>query len=175
MLDPIPNLPVVSVPPKRRPAVKRNGTKYESKLDILDMIEKIHGALCICLSHNYYRIVIGDFGLGDGYHNPPQAVAEIWRDLLLFDPDICGQFKSVDFAFVDPMQSTTQWFRDERQKDNERRRICALANGGTSSTSTKRARPLYSLPAPTDMAIFQSVFDKKEIERVMQEALRVGR
>ncbi|KAG6123079.1 hypothetical protein E4U14_000031 [Claviceps sp. LM454 group G7] len=170
-LNPIPVLPVVSVPPVRRPSVNGNGTEYTSEMDLLDTIEKIRGALLICLYHHCHRIVVGDFGLGDGYHNPPQAVAEIWRDLFVFDPDIRGQFKSVDFVFLDPMQSTTQWLQDEKQEHNERERINNLARGGTSSTSN-RAEPPSSRPAPTDMAIFQSVFDKKEVDRVAQKALR---
>ncbi|KAG6129866.1 hypothetical protein E4U38_004797 [Claviceps purpurea] len=172
-LDPIPDLPVVSVPPVRKPEGRGNGTKYAYPQEELDMREKIRGALRICLHNNYNRVVIGDFGLGDGFHNPPHAVAEIWRDLLLFDPDICGQFESVDFVFVDPMQRTTQLFRDEKQKHNERRRARQAAKEGTSSTSTRRAPS--SQPAPTDMAIFESLFDEKEIERVVEHAALINR
>ncbi|KAG6037273.1 hypothetical protein E4U40_006262 [Claviceps sp. LM458 group G5] len=172
-LNPIPDLPVVSVPPVLRPRGKRNGSLYLYEEDKFAMEAKIRGALRVCLYHKYDRVVIGDFGLGDGYHNPPQAVAEIWRHLFLFDPDLCGQFKSVDFAFVDPMQSTTQWFQDERQKRNERGRARRAAEQGTTSTSTKHADS--SQLAPTDMAIFESVFDETEIKRVLERAALINR
>ncbi|KAG5970694.1 hypothetical protein E4U56_007482 [Claviceps arundinis] len=172
-LNPIPNLPVVSVPPVRRPPVNGDGTEYILEEDLLDMIAKIRGALLMCLAHLCNRIVVGDFGLGDGYYNPPQAVAEIWRDLFLFDTDIRGLFKSVDFVFLDPMQSTTQWLQDERQKHNEREWMNNLARDGISLTNNWEEPP-SSRPAPTDMAIFQSVFDKKEIERLTQKALRAN-
>ncbi|KAG6146005.1 hypothetical protein E4U37_000587 [Claviceps purpurea] len=167
-LDPIPDLPVVSVSPVRNPGVKGNGTKYQYQKDESTMREKICGALRICLHNNYDRVVIGDFGLGDGFHNPPQAVAETWRDLLLFDPDLCGQFESVDFAFVDPMQSTTQVLWDERRKFNEERRADCSAKEGTFPYTL--GGPLNSRRAPTDMAIFESVFHPDEIKRVREVA-----
>ncbi|KAG6047437.1 hypothetical protein E4U39_000490 [Claviceps sp. Clav50 group G5] len=172
-LDPTPNLPVVLVSPVLRPRGKRNGSLYLYEEDRFAMEAKIRGALRVCLYHKYDRVVIGDFGLGDGYHNPPRAVAEIWRDLFLFDPDLCGQFKSVDFAFVDPMQSTTQWFQDERQKQNETDRARRAAEQGTTSISTRHADS--SQLAPTDMAIFESVFDETEIKRVLERAALINR
>ncbi|KAG6234210.1 hypothetical protein E4U26_005947 [Claviceps purpurea] len=165
-LDPIPDLPVVLVHPVRKPPVQGYGTKYQHQTDEEVMGEKIREALHICLHHNYDRIVIGDFGLGDGFHHPPQAVAEIWRELLLFNCHFRGRFESVDFAFIDPVQSTTKWFRDERHRRNEETRI-------GDSASTSRAEPPCSQPAPTDMAIFESVFDEKEIERVLQHAASI--
>ncbi|KAG6184987.1 hypothetical protein E4U27_000733 [Claviceps purpurea] len=172
-LDPTPNLPVVLVSPVLRPKVTGNDTAFSDVEDKVCMREKICSALRICLHHEYDRVVIGDFGLGDWHRNPPQAVAEIWRDLLLFHPDLCGQFKCVVFAFVDPMQSTTQLFRDRKQKINEERRARQAAKEGTSSISTRRT--LSSQPAPTDMAIFESLFDEKEIERVVEQAALVNR
>ncbi|KAG5995804.1 hypothetical protein E4U52_007782 [Claviceps spartinae] len=140
------------------------------------MREKICEALRICLHNNYDRVVIGAFGLGETYRNPPQAVAEIWRDLLLFHPDLCGQIESVDFAFVDQMQSTTQvirdGIRDVRQKIHEGRRARHEVEEGTTSRSTRQTDS--SQLAPTDMAIFKSVFDKIEIERVLEQAALIA-
>ncbi|KAG6302852.1 hypothetical protein E4U09_001763 [Claviceps aff. purpurea] len=161
-LDPRPNLPVVLVSPVLRPRVKGNGTAFSDVEDEVCMREKICSALRICLHHKYDRVVIGDFGLGDGFRNPPQAVAKIWRDLLHFHPDLCGQFKYVVFAFVDPMQNTTQWFRDDLKKCKEKARARREAKEGTSSASARRAHS--SQPALTDMAIFESVFRRNEIE-----------
>ncbi|KAG6301642.1 hypothetical protein E4U44_000479 [Claviceps purpurea] len=132
------------------------------------MREKICGALRICLHNNYDRAVIGDFGLGDGFHNPPQVVAETWRDLLLFDPDLCGQFESVDFAFVDPMQSTTQVIWDKKKKTNEENRADNAAKKGASLYTLGES--LSSRRAATDMAIFESVFHPDEVKRVREVA-----
>ncbi|KAG5917462.1 hypothetical protein E4U61_002718 [Claviceps capensis] len=170
-LDPIPDLPVVLVPPVRKPSVKGKGSLYSKEKDKSTMIEKIYGALRVCLNHNYNRVVIGDFGLGDGFLNPPQELAEIWRDLLLFDPNLRGQFRSVHFVFTDPLQSTTQWHRDVLQRKYEDKWARQAATEGPASTSTKqRTEPLSSQPAPTDMEIFESVFHPNEIKRVREKA-----
>ncbi|KAG6123073.1 hypothetical protein E4U14_000025 [Claviceps sp. LM454 group G7] len=170
--NPIPDLPVISVPPVRKPRVKGNGSFYTHAEDKSIMRQKICGALRICVHHRYDRVVIGDFGLGDGFLNPPQELAEIWRDLFLFDPILRGQFRSVHFVFMDPLQSTTQFHRDKRHKANESERLTRmLARDGTFSSGMKGAPSAPSLqPAPTDMAVFESVFHPDEIERVRNEA-----
>ncbi|KAG6178940.1 hypothetical protein E4U10_008021 [Claviceps purpurea] len=171
VLDPIPNLPVVSVPPVRKPGVKGNGSSYSKGKDKSTMREMICGALRVCLDHEYDRVVIGDFGLGDGFLNPPQELAEIWRDLLLFDPNLRGQFRSVHFVFIDPLQSTTQCHRDKLQKVGEDQRARQAAREGPASTSTgRRTHPRSSQPAPTDMEVFESVFHPDEIKRVREKA-----
>ncbi|KAG6031069.1 hypothetical protein E4U40_007454 [Claviceps sp. LM458 group G5] len=166
------HLPVVSVTPLRRPAVKGRGTIYSHEREKNTMRGTICGALRICLYHRYNRVVIGDFGLGSVYRNPPQALAEIWRDLLLFDPVLRGQFAYVVFAFEDPTQSTTQGHWDTLLQCRERDRGRRLAAEGTFSnfTSPMAAEGLHSESrAPTDMAVFQSVFHPDEIERVLQK------
>lgn len=151
------DLPVVSVPPTRWPKLKENGTKY-SFSEERDMIrEKIRGALRICLYNNYDRVVIGDFGLGNGYRNPPRELAEIWRDVFLFDPDLRGQFSYVIFVFEDPAQSTTRLIHEEMAKKDRK-----------SAGITKTKMPLSAGGSiPTDMDIFESTFDMAEIERVL--------
>ncbi|KAG6061010.1 hypothetical protein E4U17_002913 [Claviceps sp. LM77 group G4] len=170
-LDPIPDLPVILVPPVRKPIVKGNGSLYQFREDDSTMRSKICGALRICLHNNYDRVVIGDFGLGDGNHNPPQAVAEIWRDLLLFDPNLRGQFQYVVFAFPDPTQNTTELHRDAHEREvgaaHETRWHDTTARIGTSSTMVDL--PIRT-PAPTDVEIFESVFHIDEIKRVCEEA-----
>ncbi|KAG5959492.1 hypothetical protein E4U58_004971 [Claviceps cyperi] len=169
------HLPVVSVTPLRGPAVKGVGTIYSHDHEKDTMRETICGALRICLYHNYKynRVVIGDFGLGSVYRNPPKALAEIWRDLILFDPVLRGQFAYVIFAFEDPTQSTTltqgHWDRLLRSKEREwsRRRLAAEGTSSKSTSSTAEGSRSES-PAPTDMAVFQSVFHPDEIERVLQ-------
>ncbi|KAG6022184.1 hypothetical protein E4U19_005194 [Claviceps sp. Clav32 group G5] len=173
-----PDLPVVSVTPGRLPRVKENGNMYLSRMEKIRMTEKISGALRICLYHDYDRVVVGDFGLGNGCRNPPGELAEIWRDLLLFDPDLRGQFVYVVFAFEDPTQSTIQCIWEEETRKRLRGAeglpygtpYYGTARQGTPSTSNRPPAELSPVPssAPTDMAIFQSVFDPNEIERVLQ-------
>ncbi|PTB44546.1 uncharacterized protein TrAFT101_003093 [Trichoderma asperellum] len=151
------DLPVISVPPTRWPKLKENGTKY-SFSEERDMIrEKIRGALRICLYNNYDRVVIGDFGLGNGYRNPPKELAEIWRDIFLFDPDLRGQFSYVVFVFEDPTQSTTRLIHEEMAKKDRK-----------SSSISKTKMPLgLGVNGATDMEIFEHTFDCEEIERVL--------
>ncbi|KAG6003075.1 hypothetical protein E4U43_000973 [Claviceps pusilla] len=168
------DLPVVSVPPTRWPKLKENGTMYSFAEERDMMRDKIRGALRICLYNNYNRVVIGDFGLGNGCRNPPQEVAEIWRDVLLFDPDLRGQFAYVVFAFEDPTQSTTRAIWDEMARKSKKAsgRGGRSAAAGTSASSTRSAgrTPVPSFTnAPTDLAIFQALFDPSEIERVLRE------
>ncbi|KAG5959985.1 hypothetical protein E4U57_000341 [Claviceps arundinis] len=173
-LNPIPDLPVISVPPVRKPRAKGNGSLYAYAEDKSIMRQKICGALRICVHHRYDRVVIGDFGLGDGFLNPPQELAEIWRDLFLFDPILRGQFRSVHFVFTDPLQSTTQCHRDEKQKRNESKRLKRMLarDGDGTSSSRKEGAPRgpSSQRAPTDMEVFESVFHPNEIKRVRKEA-----
>ncbi|KAG6095227.1 hypothetical protein E4U14_008298 [Claviceps sp. LM454 group G7] len=159
VLDPIPDLPVISVPPVRKPRTIENGSFYMYAQEKSIMRQKICGALRVCVHHRYDRVVIGDFGLGDGFNNPPQELADIWRDLFLFDPILRGQFRSVHFVFTDPLQSTTQCHWNEKQKKNESRRLRWSARDGTSSSWMERAP--NSQRAPTDMEVFESVFSPR--------------
>ncbi|POR31582.1 Uncharacterized protein TPAR_08207 [Tolypocladium paradoxum] len=158
------DLPVVSVPPTRWPKLKENGSMYSFSEERDMMREKIRGALRICLYNNYDRLVIGDFGLGNSCRNPPQEVAEIWRDVFLFDPDLRGQFTYVIFAFEDPAQSTTRLILDEIAKKDKKGGFKGRSRGESSGSSSSSSSRGY---APTDMRIFQQVFDAAEIQRVL--------
>ncbi|KAK5995516.1 hypothetical protein PT974_03925 [Cladobotryum mycophilum] len=137
------DLPVVSVPPTRWPKLKDNGTKYSFSEEREMIREKIRGALRICLYNNYDR-----------------ELAEIWRDVFLFDPDLRGQFVYVIFVFEDPMQSTTRLIHEEMAKKDRK---------GTSSSKTKIRVDSMSPNGdhPTDKGIFEYVFDQNEITRVL--------
>lgn len=161
------DLPVVSVPPTRWPKLKDNGSRYSFTEERHMMREKVRGALRICLYNNYDRVVIGDFGLGNSYRNPPQEVAELWRDVLLFDPDLRGQFSYVVFAFEDPSQSTTQCIWDQMARKDKRSSSNKAAPRADSSRSAGQSRS-SSVQAATDLAIFQVAFDPSEIERVLR-------
>lgn len=179
------DLPVVSVPPTRWPKLKEFGTKYSFSQE-RDMIkDQIRGALRICLYNNYDRVVIGDFGLGNNHRNPPQEMAEMWRDIFLFDPEIRGQFAYVIFAFDDPHQSTSQLILSELLKKELRSSDGGGGGGGSSSGRSKHASSSSSSSAssaetisylqhqltvcPTDMNIFLATFDSDEITRVLSQ------
>lgn len=161
------DLPVVSVPPIRRPKLKDNGTMYSFSEERDIIRQKIRNALRICLAHGYRRIVIGDFGLGNGHRNPPREMAEMWRDVFLFDPDLRGQFYWVVFVFDDPGQSTSQIILNELAKKDKRHGSSkSTKHSGESSDSSSSSS---SNSAPTDLAIFKHVFDPTEIQRVLSQ------
>jgi hypothetical protein len=56
-------------------------------------------ALRIAIFYQYDKIVIGTFGLGPGFKNPPEEVANLWRELLVHDSEFNEQFSAVIFAF----------------------------------------------------------------------------
>lgn len=168
------DLPVLSVPPTRWPKLKENGTKYSFAQE-RDMIrDKIRGALRICLYNGYQSVVIGDFGLGNGHRNPPQEMAEIWRDVFLFDPVLRGQFHYIVFVFDDPYQSTSALILNEMAKQHAReeakQKKSSSKSGrhrGESNSSSGSSSRGGSSSAMTDLAIFERVFHQDEIERVL--------
>lgn len=168
------DLPVVSAPPTRWPKLKENGTKYSFAQERDMMRDRIRGVLRVCLYNDYRRIVVGDFGLGNGYRNPPREVAEIWRDLVLFDPDLRGQFHYVVFVFDDAGQSTSRLILDElsrRQNKENSRRSGSSGSGGMrhGETSSLASSAWDASGAPSDMSIFEQVFHPAEIARVVSQ------
>lgn len=153
------DLPVLSMPPIRWPKLKGNGSTYSFDEEREQMKDKIRGALRICLYNGYTRVVVGDFGLGNGYRNPPQELAEMWRDILLFDPDLRGQFAYIMFIFEDSVQNTTKCILEEMIKKEKK----------NSSKSKNEDLNALLRHAPTDMSIFERVFDAVEIGRVLSQ------
>ncbi|KAJ4137885.1 hypothetical protein NW754_001530 [Fusarium falciforme] len=158
------DLPVVSVPPTRWPKLKDNGHKYSFAEEREMTRDKLRGALRICLYNGYDRVVIGDFGLGSGYRNPPQELAELWRDVFLFDPDLRGQFAYVVFVFENPLQSTTRYILDGITKNESGSKAKPRAGSSSSSSSSKDHGS-----APTDRHIFEQVFCPAEVDRVLRQ------
>ncbi|KAK3319925.1 hypothetical protein B0T19DRAFT_467840 [Cercophora scortea] len=154
-------LPVVSVPPTRWPKLTQHGTKY-SFANERDMVkEKIRGALRVCAYANYTNIVIGDFGLGNNCRNPPQELAELWREVFLYDPDLRGRLRYVAFVFEDPAQSTAQMILDDMAKKSN--------SSSSKSKSSSSSRSLPSVASYTDYQIFSHVFDSGEVQRVLAQ------
>ncbi|RKK21324.1 hypothetical protein BFJ66_g17413 [Fusarium oxysporum f. sp. cepae] len=158
------DLPVVSIPPTRRPKLKDNGLKYSFTEEREMTRDKLRGALRICLYNGYDRVVIGDFGLGNGHRNPPQELAELWRDVFLFDPDLRGQFAYVAFVFEDPQQSTIRHIVDEIAK-KENGSGGKSRSGFLNSFSTDQSHA----DIPTDRQIFEQVFDPAVVDRILRQ------
>ncbi|KIH93933.1 hypothetical protein SPBR_06062 [Sporothrix brasiliensis 5110] len=155
-------LPVCSVPPVRWPKLTQMGTKY-SFAEERDMVKrKLRAALYICVARGYTSVVVGDFGLGNGYRNPPQEIAELWREVILWDADLRGRLEAVAFVFDDTRQSTHQLILDDLSKKSRHGK--ASSSKGSSSSSSNS-----SSSSPADFDIFQYVFSSDEIERAVSQ------
>jgi uncharacterized protein (TIGR02452 family) len=160
------DLPVISVPPTRWPKLKDGGSKYSFAEERELIREKIKAALRIALGNGYDRVVIGDFGLGNGHRNPPRELAEIWRDIFLFEPEVRGRFSYVVFVFEDEYQSTTALILDEMAK----KEIKATPTGRhRRNESTLAVLARSHMNAPTDVAIFERIFHVDEINRLLKK------
>ncbi|CAK7199822.1 hypothetical protein SEUCBS139899_002508 [Sporothrix eucalyptigena] len=163
-------LPVCSVPPVRWPKLTQGGKKYSFDEE-RDMVKhKLRAALRICVAKGYSTVVIGDFGLGNGYRNPPQEIAELWREVFLWDTDLRGRLQSVAFVFEDTDQCTTRLILDDLSKKSrhggEGSRGKSSSSRGSSSSSSSSSS---SFNYPTDFEIFQYVFSEEQISRAMRE------
>ncbi|RYP67129.1 hypothetical protein DL769_005834 [Monosporascus sp. CRB-8-3] len=165
-LDRWKDLPVVSIPPARWPKLNQMGTKYAFPLERDLVKNKIRAALRICVYYGHTSVVIGDFGLGNGHRNPPQELAELWREVFLYDPDLRGRFDYVAFCFEDALQSTAKLILDD---------IAKKAKSGHSHDSKSKSRSHSSASSssvggptvPSDFEIFQHVFNPSELQDVM--------
>ncbi|CAN8105146.1 unnamed protein product [Discula destructiva] len=170
-------IPVVSVVPVRWPKLKANGTYYSFEAEQILAKAKLRAALTICVYNDIRSVVIGDFGLGS-YRNPPHAMAEMWRDVLLWDPILRGRIDNVAFVFDDRSQSTMTVILDDAAKKS--RSGGSSSGSGSSSSSKNKCKPSsHSSSAiggyPTDYEIFEHVFSNVEINRVMtQSDTRMG-
>lgn len=101
---------------------------------------KLRAALTICVYNDVRTVVIGDFGLGSA-RNPPQLMAEMWREVLLWDPNLRGRIENVAFVFEDRTQSTMKIIMDDAARRNR-----GAGSGSSSSTSGKaKSKPLKVL------------------------------
>jgi hypothetical protein len=163
---------VVSVPPARWPKLNDQGTTYSFATEREMAMNKIRGALLICLSHGYTSVVIGDFGLGAGARNPPLELAELWREAFLWDPDIRGRFEWVAFVFEDQGQSTTKLILDDLAKKTSKSSSSKGKGSKSSSSKSSSSKSGSSSSSssndncPTDMEIFAQVFAPSEVSRV---------
>jgi hypothetical protein len=159
-------LPIVSVPPSRWPKLIPDGTKYSFSDERAMVKDKIRGALLICAFKGHENIVIsGDWGLGNGHRNPPRELAEVWREVLLYDPNLRGRIREVAFVFEDASQCTSQMIITEMcKKDSKKSSKSKEGSKGKSAASAS-----CGLNLPTDAEIFAGVFDEGEIRRVLEQ------
>lgn len=169
-------VPVVSVVPARWPKLGHSGTKYsfEQERDLVKV--KLRAALRICLFNGYRYVVVGDWGLGNGCRNPPQEMAELWREVFLYDPELRGQFLFAAFVFEDEGQSTTRFILDDIAKkskgsssSSKSKDSKSKGKGGSGSSSSSSSSSSSAADTITDYEIFRRVFDAGEIERVMSQ------
>lgn len=164
------DLPVVSIPPARWPKLNHNGTKYAFPLERDLVKNKIRSALRICVYAGFRNVVIGDFGLGNSYRNPPEEIAGLWREVFLYDPDIRGQFEYVAFVFEDQSQSTSKLILDDIAKKSKSGGSGSSSKGKSKSSSSSAAGSSSSTGkkgCPTDYHIFYQVFDAQAVQAVL--------
>ncbi|TLS22827.1 uncharacterized protein PpBr36_06167, partial [Pyricularia pennisetigena] len=129
------DIPVCSVPPVRWPKVNMtSGVLQYSFADERDLMrEKITGALAICYSRGITnivgalepaeqfvsRIVVGDFGLGNGHRNPPSEVAQLWWEVTSSGP-LHGRIHNIAFIFEDARQSTRSLILEDLAKKHRK-------------------------------------------------------
>jgi uncharacterized protein (TIGR02452 family) len=167
------NLPIISVPPTRWPKLDPTGSKYSFSDERAMVKDKIRGALRIAAYYGHDQVVIaGDWGLGNGHRNPPRELAELWREVLLYDPELRGRIREAAFVFEDQMQSTAQLIVNEMSKKDHKRDHAAKGKGKGSSSSSSSSSSSATVAFggyAADCEIYAQVFDNEEIKRVLQQ------
>jgi hypothetical protein len=164
------SLQVCSLAPIRWPKLTQNGTKFSFAKEREMVIDKLRSALRACAYNGCTSVVIGDFGLGNGYRNPPRELAELWREVFLYDPDLRGRIRYAAFVFEDPNQSTAQLILDDITKKSKSGSSSGSSKGKGKTSSSSSSSSSSRVPdAPTDFDIFQHVFDRQEVLRVLSQ------
>ncbi|POS85927.1 hypothetical protein EPUL_003375 [Erysiphe pulchra] len=140
-------LPVISVCPPRRPKLDSSGKKYSFHQERDIMREKIYLALRIAIWFKHTRLCIGTFGLGNGFGNPTEEVAKLWRDALLHNKEFEGYFGDVVFSFESPEGPATNQQSSCRGASSSKSRAVNQSRSNTSS----------------DLEIFKQVFKPSNI------------
>lgn len=174
------------MPPTRWPKLTDGGKKYSFSEERELVRNKIRAALRICAYHGFDYVVVGDFGLGNGFRNPPRELAEVWREVLLWDTDLRGQFVSVAFVFEDEKQSTMRCILEEMAKKSSKGSSSSSkaasssgkGSGGSRSKSVSSSSSSgnggggsssHASAQKSDYKIFSEVFDRAEIGRIRAE------
>lgn len=161
------DLPVISVPPTRWPKLDPSGSKYSFSDERAMVKDKIRGALRIAAYWGHDTVVVaGDWGLGNGHRNPPRELAELWREVLLYDPELRGRIREAAFVFEDLGQCTAQLILNEMSKKDHKRMDAAKGKGKSVVAAVNGGCAAGFLP---DAEIYQQVFDNEEVKRVLQQ------
>lgn len=166
------SFPVISVPPTRWPKLTDGGKRYSFAEERQLMQNKMRAALRICAYQQFKYVVIGDFGLGNGYRNPPRELAEMWRELLLWDPELRSQFKRIAFVFEDEKQSTTKHIQEDIAKKSKSASSSSKSRSksiSSASSSSSHSSSGLSSSHRSDLKVFKDVFDENEVARVRQQ------
>lgn len=164
---------MISVPPQRWPKLSPCGSSYSFETEREISKCKIRGALRVAAHHGFTYVVVGDFGLGNSYRNPPVELASLWRDVLLYDTDLRGQFDGVAFVFEDERLSTSRLIADNISKKSSK------VSGGSSSKSKNKSSSSSASSSSqysggsanfmTDFDIYRMTFSQEEVQRVLTE------
>ncbi|KAF2096529.1 hypothetical protein NA57DRAFT_58438 [Rhizodiscina lignyota] len=92
------SLPVISVAPVRRPKLDESGKRYSFSQERELMLEKMRTVLRITAMYEHASVVLGAFGVGHIFRNPPREVARMWKQLLFHEEEFSGVFANVVFA-----------------------------------------------------------------------------
>jgi hypothetical protein len=142
-------LPVISVPPVRRPRLVEPARQKYSFDDERDLMkEKIRSALRIAYYYGHSNICVGGFGCGPVFRNPPREVATMFKDLLFFEDEFIGHFSNVVFAF-DP----TEGGSSSSSSSSSGSRSSQGSSSSSSSSSKKKS----------DMEIFGEVLSPEKL------------
>ncbi|KAI2631097.1 hypothetical protein GGS21DRAFT_163654 [Xylaria nigripes] len=161
------DLPVVSMPAVRWPRLNQMGTKFAFPMERDLVKNKIRSALRICAYYGHRSVVIGDFGLGNSHRNPPQELAEIWREVFLYDPEIRGRFDHVAFVFEDVNVITTKFILKDLQKKDRSDHPYRYKGKSSASSSSRSTDESTGPTGPTDFQVFQHVFNAGEIQNLI--------
>lgn len=156
-------LPVISVPPVRRPKLDQSGSSYSFEQEKELMREKIRTILRMAVYWGYSDMCLGAYGCGPAFRNPTREVAIMWRDALFFEPEFRGHFSNVVFAF-DALDGTSP---------NPAPVSSSSGSGSGSKHSSKSSSKSSSSKTPVkstakeilqgEMAIFRDVFDPSKM------------
>lgn len=173
MLGPPPNLsnpdtnhpaalPVLSVPPVRRPKLDQTGLLYSFDQEKELMCEKIRTVLRMAVWWGYSDLALGAFGCGPLFRNPTREVATMWRDLLYFDDEFRGHFSNVVFAF-DPLDGSNPNPSAEKSAGGApaaaKKEAGAKASSGAAKGKAKGKSGAAAASHLDDMEVFRDVFD----------------
>jgi hypothetical protein len=105
-------------------------------------------------------------GIAD--RNPPGELAELWREVFLWDPDFRGYFDYVAFVFEDIYQSTAKLILDDIAKKSRSGHSSSSKGKSKSHSNSSSSAGSHGNPTiPSDYEVFQHVFHPSEVQDTM--------